>query len=174
MDKRNASPGGDLIDSVVGLADAGTLYATRHTREKVALATQGSYALFFDPASGGLTIQERLLVAYYACLLSKCTILGNHYHSLLLQNQVDAATLESVTHNSLDDIESGRLAAILVFTGKLILKPIEGDKAAALALQSAGLSTPDIITLAQLIAFLSYQIRLVAGLQAMKALELSS
>ena len=33
------------------------------------------------------------------------------------------------------------------------------------------LSTPGVVTLAQLIAFLSYQVRLVAGLDALKALN---
>src|SRR5690606_29427614 len=150
------------------------LYATRHAREKVAAATQGSYELFFDPAAGGLSMPERLLVAYYACVLSTSPDLESHYLGLLGQNGVDAAILEAVGRNRLELIQPGRLAALLAFTAKLILKPIEGDQAAAQALQAAGIATPDIITLAQLIAFLSYQIRLVAGLQAMKALESQS
>ncbi|PLC49750.1 CMD domain protein [Pollutimonas subterranea] len=174
MNNANASPGGDLIDQVVGLTPDDTLYATRRAREKVATATQGSYELFFDPAAAGLTMLERLLVAYYACVLSTSPHLESHYQGLLRQNDVDAATLEAVGRNRLELIEPGRLTALLAFTAKLILKPIEGDQAAARALQTAGIATPDIITLAQLIAFLSYQIRLVAGLQAMKALESQS
>ena len=38
-------------------------------------------------------------------------------------------------------------------------------------LPAAGVSTPAVVTLSQLIAFLSYQTRLVAGLVAMKAAE---
>lgn len=174
MSNTNASHGDDLIDSVVGLTPGETLYATRHGREKVAVATQGSYELFFDPAAGGLTIQERLLVAYYACVLSKSASLESHYHGLLNQYGVDAVTLKTVGRSGLEELQSGRLAALLVFTAKLIQKPVEGDKAAVQALQAAGIPTPDIITLAQLIAFLSYQIRLTAGLQAMKALESQS
>ncbi len=134
-------------------------------------ATQGSYDLFFDPAIGNLTIQERLLVAYYACVLSKAQDLGQHYYDALLQNKVDLALIEPVRANQLGQIQPERLKALLVFTEKLIEKPVEGDQAAIQALQAAGVSTPDIVTLAQLIAFLSYQLRLVAGLQAMKALE---
>ncbi|RTZ45604.1 CMD domain protein [Candidimonas sp. SYP-B2681] len=171
MDTVNASPGPDLIDSVVGLTPEDGLYAIRQGREKVRAATQGSYDLFFDPAAGNLTIQERLLVAYYACVLSRAHALAQHYYGALLQNKVDVALIQHVSENQLEQIQSERLKALLVFTQKLIEKPVEGDQAAIQALQLAGVSTPDIVTLAQLIAFLSYQLRLVAGLQALKALE---
>lgn len=161
----------DLIDSVVGLTPASPLYATRHARAKVSSATQGSYELFFDPAVGGLGIPERLLVAYYACLLSKAAGLAQHYREAFLQAGGDASTLAFVGGNHPEQLASSRLKALLAFTSTLIEKPIEGDHAAVQALQAAGVSTPDIVMLAQLIAFLSYQTRLAAGLQAMKALE---
>ena len=69
------------------------------------------------------------------------------------------------------EASSPRLAAILEYTRKLIEKPVEGDEAALKTLPAAGVSTPAVVTLSQLIAFLSYQVRLVAGLQAMQALE---
>ncbi|HUG59162.1 MAG TPA: CMD domain protein [Candidimonas sp.] len=171
MDNVSPLSGTDLIDRVVGLTPASALYATRHAREKVSTATQGSYELFFDPAAGNLTIQERLLVAYYACVLSKAAGLREHYREASLQNGVDAATLAAVGNSDLGQLQQDRLVALLAFTGKLIEKPVEGDQAAVQALQAAGVSTPDIVTLAQLIAFLSYQTRLAAGLQAMQALE---
>lgn len=163
--------GTDLIDSVVGLTPANPLYATRHARAKVSSATQGSYELFFDPAVGSLAIPERLLVAYYACVLSKAASLAQHYHDAFLLQGGDGPTLALAGDNQLEQLSSSRLKALLVFTGTLIEKPLEGDQAAVQALQTAGVSTPDIVMLAQLIAFLSYQTRLAAGLQAMKALE---
>jgi uncharacterized protein YciW len=63
------------------------------------------------------------------------------------------------------------LLAMLNFTHALITEPVKADQAALLTLQEAGLSTPEIVTLAQLIAFISYQVRLAAGLSAMQALE---
>ncbi|MGD7513504.1 hypothetical protein ACQCQE_25270, partial [Ralstonia pseudosolanacearum] len=47
-------------------------------------------------------------------------------------------------------------------------RPIDGDRDALLRLPAAGLATPDVVTLSQLIAFLSYQTRLVAGLRALR------
>lgn len=171
MDNMNALRGADLIDSVVGLTPDDALYATRHAREKVSAATQGSYELFFNPDAEGLTIHERLLVAYYACVLSRAQGLGQHYRDALAQYGTDSATVEAVAENQIDQVLPGRLEALMAFTRKLIEKPVEGDQAAVQALLSAGIAAPDIVTLAQLIAFLSYQIRLAAGLQAMQALE---
>jgi uncharacterized protein YciW len=74
----------------------------------------------------------------------------------------------------IQSIKNARLEAILNFTHTLITKPISADKMALSALPKAGLSTPEVVTLAQLISFVSYQVRLAAGLRAMKALELAS
>ena len=47
--------------------------------------------------------------------------------------------------------------------------PRLGDRAALDALRDAGLGDAAIVALAQLVAFLSYQLRVVAGLQALRA-----
>ncbi|MGE8319895.1 MAG: CMD domain protein [Comamonas sp.] len=161
-------PDQDLIDRIAGLAPGSTTYTVRHQRDKVAAATQGSYEALFAPDLQGLSLQERLAVALHACALTPAPELAAHYRERLQATGADAALLASA--------ESGqaaepRLAAMLEFTRKLISKPVEGDQAAIQALPAAGLSTPAVVALSQLIAFLSYQVRLVAGLKAMKALE---
>ncbi|MGF6210651.1 CMD domain protein [Comamonas sp. 4034] len=164
----------DLIDQLVGLAPGSRTYAARHQREKVAAATQGSYNALFDPALPDLTLTERLLVALYASRLTPAPELAAHYRERLQQAQADAALIQVAEADEPQDaqrLNQPRLAAILSFTRTLIEKPVEGDKAALLALPAAGISTPAVVALSQLIAFLSYQVRLVAGLKAMKASE---
>jgi uncharacterized protein YciW len=73
-----------------------------------------------------------------------------------------------VADDQLQDVQDQRLQAILQFVRALITKPISGDKALLHTLPAAGLSTPAVVALAQWIAFLSYQARLVTGLQALK------
>jgi len=58
---------------------------------------------------------------------------------------------------------------MLQFAAALTTDPRNGDRAAIDALRSAGLADPAIVALAQLVAFLSYQLRVVAGLRAMRA-----
>ena len=76
----------DLIDSWAGLGRDGTTHKVRHHREKVALATEGSYKALFDPDLPGLSIGERLLVALFACRLSHADALGAHYRKLAETN----------------------------------------------------------------------------------------
>ncbi|MDR6289005.1 CMD domain protein [Inquilinus ginsengisoli] len=62
-----------------------------------------------------------------------------------------------------------RLAAALEHTHLLVFRPRDASTAALQALLDAGWSTTDIVTLSQLVAFLSFQIRVVAGLRALAA-----
>jgi len=162
------TPAQDVVDQVAGLNDGSATHALRHAREKVATATQGSYDALFGPALPGLTLGERLLVALYACRLTPAPELAEHYRARLADTPVDANALQAVEHGDVDTLADPRLRAILTFTRTLIERPIEGDRDALLRLPAGGLATADVVTLAQLIAFLSYQTRLVAGLRALR------
>jgi len=145
----------DVIDALVPLHAASPLHAVRHQRDKVVAATQGSYDAIFDPALPGLSLAERLLAAHTVARLSGSAVLEAHYR------------------DRLPALPPGgeRVQAILAFAEVLTEHPVEGDRTALLKLPAAGLSTPEVITLAQLIAFVAYQVRVVAGLQAMAAME---
>jgi len=160
-------PASDLIDQLIGLSTHDPLYAVRHHREKVAAATQGSYVALFDPARTELSLAERLLVACYAARLTPAAPLRDHYQQRLQDAGVAPTDIAIATSGQPADATDPRLAAMLEFTRKLIEAPVEGDAAALHALPQAGMATPAVVTLAQLIAFLSYQVRLLLGLQAM-------
>ncbi|MBS7776973.1 peroxidase-related enzyme [Acidovorax sp. CCYZU-2555] len=151
------STSADLIDSLTQLDQFPAVKAIRHQRAKVVDATQGSYKQLFDPALPGLTLGERLRVAQTISRLSDSASLLQYYSAQLAALQ-DAA------------VDAQREAALQKFATLLTHKPVEGDRSSIDALLAAGLQPPEIITLAQLIAFLSYQVRVVAGLQALTAL----
>jgi CMD domain protein len=60
-----------------------------------------------------------------------------------------------------------RLVAALEHAHLLVFHPRDASPAALQRLIDAGWSTTDIVTLSQLVAFLSFQIRVVAGLRAL-------
>jgi CMD domain protein len=62
-----------------------------------------------------------------------------------------------------------RLSAAFEHVHMLVLHPRDAAPPALQALLDAGWSTTDIVTLSQLVSFLSFQIRVVAGLKAMSA-----
>jgi len=68
----------------------------------------------------------------------------------------------------------GRLEAALAHAHLLVFRPRDASSAALQALLNAGWSTDDIVTLSQLVAFLSFQIRVVTGLSALAAADTQS
>jgi CMD domain protein len=62
-----------------------------------------------------------------------------------------------------------KLAAALDHGHLLVFHPRDADAAALQALLDAGWSTTGIVTLSQLIAFLAFQLRVIAGLTALAA-----
>ena len=62
-----------------------------------------------------------------------------------------------------------KLAAALEHTHLLVFRPRDASPAAMQALLDAGWSTNAIVTLSQLVAFLSFQVRSVAGLRTLGA-----
>lgn len=161
----------DTIDRLVGLSPALNTFAVRHQRDKVVAATQKSEDGLFDPSLPGLTLAERLLVALLACALTPSALCAAEYRQRLADLNVETSLIDHISKGALEQITDARLRAILTFTHTLITDPVKADKAALQALPKAGLSTPEVVTLAQLIAFVSYQVRVVAGLQGMKSLE---
>lgn len=162
----------DLVDACVPLAEGSTVHAVRHQRDKVAAATQGSYEALFDAALSGPPLVERLLAAHAIARSAGSAALQAHYRARLdalaplsaaQQAAADGAPVESLGADA-------RLQAVLAFTRTLTDRPVEGDREALLKLPAAGLATPEVVALAQLIAFVAYQVRVVAGLQALAAL----
>ncbi|MDB5766926.1 MAG: hypothetical protein JWQ61_1740 [Collimonas fungivorans] len=160
--------GHDVIDQLTGLQPGGGTYALRHLREKVAAATQGSYDTLFDPALAGIGLDERLLVALYACRLSAAHDLAAHYRQRLEALAVDTGQLEVAAQGAPEQLPAGRLRAMLSYTRALTQRPVEGDRQALHSLPAAGIGTPAVVALSQLIAFISYQVRVVAGLKAIE------
>lgn len=160
----------DVLDALLGIAPGQPLHTVRHARGKVVAATQGSQALFFNPQPGeGPSLIERLLVAWYACTLTPQPALAEHYRAALQGAGASETVLAALAAGDVGALADPRQQAILAFTRTLILAPVEGDRSALLALRGAGLATEEVVVLAQLIAFLSYQVRLAAGLGALQA-----
>ncbi|MBL8361803.1 MAG: peroxidase-related enzyme [Rubrivivax sp.] len=150
-------PDPDVIDRAAGLAPGDPLHALRRYRATVVDATQKSHdALLHEPVPG-LPTADRLRVAAACCEAAGATALAAHYRALL-----DAEGPTS---------PAPALHAALQWAATLTTDPRRGDRAALQALKAAGYGDAAIVALAQLVAFLSYQLRGVAVLQALKALH---
>jgi len=159
----------DTLDRVLGLLPGSIAHQARHQRSKVVDATQASENLLLGFPIEGLSIQDRLLVALLACSLTPSSELSREYTQRLESLNTAKDLIEKVRQLNIQGISDVRLKQILTFTHTLITDPVKADKQALLTLQASGLTTPQITALAQLIAFVSYQVRVAAGLKAMNA-----
>ena len=165
----------DLIDTLVPLPAGHPVHGVRHQRDKVVAATQGSDLALFDPALPAPPLAERLLVAHHISAWASSSALQAHYRQRLLAlpalSTAQRAALADTAAGAADD---ARLQAMLGFARTLTERPVAGDRAALLTLPAAGLATAEVVLLAQLIAYVAYQLRVVAGLQAMAACATSA
>jgi len=151
-----AAAASDVIDTAAGLAPSSALQTARSFRSTVVEATQASHeALLYEPVPG-LSTADRLRVAVHCCEAAEAHQMAAHYRALLVQQPAG-------------DASTPTLPAMLTWAGLLTTDPRRGDREALQALRAAGLADPAIVALAQLVAFLSYQTRVVAGLVAMEA-----
>ncbi len=143
----------DVIDQAVGLNPGDALHDARRFRSKVVDASQASHdALLLQPVAG-LSVADRLRVAVQACEAAAAPELAAHYR------QMQQAHAEPA---------SAAWPAMQAFALALTTDPRRGDRAAIASLKAAGLDDEAIVALAQLVAFLSYQTRVVAGLKALR------
>ena len=147
----------DVIDRAAGLAPGDPLHTARRFRAKVVEATQASHDALLTQPVPGLSPADRLRVAVHACEAAGATDLAGHYAELLASDASRSAA------------SSPALSEMLRFAARLTTDPRLSDRTALAALKEAGLDDAAIVALAQLVAFLSYQLRVVAGLKALHA-----
>jgi len=157
----------DVIDRAAGIAPGEPLHAARRFRAPVVAATQASHDALLEQPVEGLSTADRLRVAEHVCTVAGATSLAGHYAERLAA-AVNADVAGGAAHEA---PPSPALPAMLAFAAKLTTDPRLGDRAAIDALRQAGLGDACIVALAQLVAFLSYQLRVVAGLRAVGALH---
>ena len=159
----------DTIDRLAGITQGDATFATRHEREKVALATQACEDLLLgNTLDSALTQAERLVLAAEQARVSGVTVLEADYRARA-EALAAAITPELRTILEQPGAQTGnaRMDAMLHFVRTLALNPAESDQAALLSMPAAGLSLNDTVLLAQLIGFVSYQARLLVGVKAM-------
>lgn len=147
----------DTIAQLAHLEGSATTQATRQQRAKAIAATQACEDLLLAPGLPcGLPLAQRLAVARDVAAASGLPSLAGHHGASLARLPAPA--------------QDARWQAMQHFTQLLATNPAAADRTALLALPAAGLGIEDVVLLAQLIGFVTYQARLVAGVAALAAL----
>lgn len=143
-------PPKDLLADLAEIAPNSALAQARATRQAATDAIQASYLALFSPADAGdFPVVQRLQLAQRISEWHADKLLAAHYGTLLQQE---------------GGVQPGpHLQAAFDHAERLAFKPASADAQHLQALQQAGWSLDAIVTLSQLIAFVSFQSRLLTG-----------
>jgi uncharacterized protein YciW len=157
--------GGDVMDAVADLAAGSSLAVLRRQRPDVVAGIEGSDAAVFAPADdGGLSRVERAALALHIAALLREPQLVRHY-------QTRSAALKRGERDTAGATDSAdrRWGAMLQHAERVTLEPSSARHEHIAALIDAGLSPRAVVALAELIAYVNFQARVLAGLTMLKA-----
>jgi CMD domain protein len=159
----------DVIDKVLGLSPSSPLLALRAQRAKLKQLTQTSYVAALRPAEPrNFSYAERAALSARMAGLWNSTELVAHYRELAATEDADEEALSIADPAWRPSHETGRLFAVLRHVDLVTRNPKEATRDNIEKLYSAGLDDRDIVTLAGLIAFVNYQVLVVAGLKMLR------
>ncbi|MGX9965228.1 CMD domain-containing protein [Roseomonas sp. F4] len=142
----------DLIEDLLGLAPDSPLGVLRRRRPEALRHAEGAFRELVLPDNpGGISRAERALLAWHVARREGDLALAARYRDLA--GEVPP---------------SPRLDALLAYAEKVAMTPETTTKADIDGLAALGLSSRDIVAATQLIAFVPYQLRMLAGLRAMQ------
>jgi len=144
------------MDRLAGLAPDSALAALRRQRPDVVRHLQASDEAIFRPREdGGLSPAERIAAALRVAELLRDKTLESHYRGRLV-----AAGAQAEPPGK----GGKRWTVILAHVERVTLDPGSASRAHVNELSEAGLSPQAIVALSQLIAYVNFQSRVLAGL----------
>ena len=157
-----------MIDRVLGLDESSDLLKLRERRSKLKHLTQTSYLAALRPAEPrNFSYALRAALAARMSALWKAKELHAHYIERLAEeggsDYASFADPSSVLQHA-----DPRLQAILNHVDLVTLTPKNATRENIEKLYAVGLDDRDIVTLAGLIAYVNYQVLVVAGLKMMR------
>jgi CMD domain protein len=157
----------DVMDTLAGLADGSALATLRRQRPDVVKHLQGSDEAIFSPLDdGGLTLAERAAAALRVATLLRDTVLSEHYRARLAALDPDGTLARTVEGGA--RITEVRWDAVLAHVDLVTRGPGSAERRDIDNLLAAGLSSHAVVSLSQLIAYVNFQSRVLAGLRMLK------
>lgn len=158
----------DAIDVLVPIAPGAPLARLRDQRAEVRQTLQGSDRALLRPDDlAGLSRIEREAAALRVAVLNRAVPLYARHRAALRALGLDEHSLRQL-EAPLPALDA-RLGALVAHVDLLTLRPQDATPASLNALRAEGFSERNIVSLSQLIAYVNFQVRLVAGLQLLQA-----
>lgn len=159
----------DAINAILG-ADGRRVDALRRRKPELADQLQAYYRAVFEPdadAAAALSLADRGLVAVRVASHTGSGAAADWYAGIAAAAGADAEAISGARDVSRPWTEPTRIAAAIRHADMLATRPVAAQPSHIAALKEAGFSPAGIMSLSQVVAFVSYQVRLIAGLRAL-------
>lgn len=143
----------DLIHNLLAISADSALANARLERDVATENTQAAFESIFFAPSKALTLAFRQFIAQHVAEVSGCTLLAEFYAQALREN------------SEAPNLDVPFFQAALAYVDVVTSQPKNANISLVNAMLSCGLSAADIVLLAQLTAFITYQARLLEGLR---------
>jgi CMD domain protein len=155
----------DVMDALAGIAPGSRLAELRRQRPDVVKHLRGSDEAIFSPRDdGGLSQAERAATALRVAILLGDETLEAHYAGRLAE--LDASdTLMRTAQAGPKTVTDPRWAVTLAHVDRVTQDPDSAKRQHLDELLGAGLSPHALVSLSQLIAYVNFQSRVLAGLR---------
>jgi uncharacterized protein YciW len=160
----------DVIDAVLGPETAAAVETLRAQKPELAAQLQDYYDAVFAPGEDSalaLSPSERWLIVIRTASHTGSTSVVNWYVSQAAGAGTSDALIAKAQDVSVPWNGDPRTTAIMRHVDLIVTRPVGSGKSDIAALSDAGLSPQGIVALSQVVAFVSYQLRLIATLRAL-------
>lgn len=159
----------DIITRIAGIEPGSRLAAVLAKRADILELSGKTHDAALTPDDpGGLSHAERAALACRIARLNNDSGFERHFEQLM--DDADAEdSVRRIADGWFDGGADVRLKALIRHVDLVAHDPKSASKQDIGQLKEAGISDADIVRLSELIAFVSYQIRVVAGLKLMRA-----
>ncbi len=155
----------DILDQMAGITGSSPLYGVRRQRPDYVKGANTCRASVLSPSDDhGLPPALRLALA-----LRMARLIGVESHIQHYQQYVIATPYQTLAAGQTPPDASRFLLAILAHCDNVTQSPASSQRQAISHLQQSGLTSPQIVALSELIAFINYESRVAAGLGLLRA-----
>lgn len=159
----------DVVNAILGIDDSSPIAKLRNQKPELAEQLQAYYDAIFHPteeSAAELSSRDRYLIAARVASHTSSDAVVEWYTTKAVCDGVPAEAIDRIRDVSAGWSDQTTLGAAIRHADLVTLTPSQTSQESLQRLKDAGLTPAGILSLAQVIAYVSYQLRLIAGLRA--------
>jgi uncharacterized protein YciW len=158
-----------LIETLVSARPGSVLAEAMEKRAEILRLSEAAHdAVLLPRDPGGLSYGLRAALAARMARHNHNTALASHYDALVARADEPATALLAESDTNVTD---PRTAEIVRHADRLTVAPRDATRAHIEALRQVGVTDADIVRLAELAAFVNYQVRVIAGMALIRGMK---